>query len=925
MPESTKSEVALFPNQQIFLQSLTTGITEVHTGPIKVNPGQQDRLVYFDGKDFKETTNIAEAIKKHPFAPEGHYIRLLNPAYRVIKEGQGKEDTIELLWPPKGRKEPEQALDLGRKINIPGPITFPLWPGQTASVIRGHQPRSNQFLLVRVYNAEQAKKHWKEAQIKIASPALESSKVGKEILDAHKGEVGPSQTSAALQDFAPSALKDGDQFIIKGTEVSFYIPPTGIQVVQETDGPDTPESFIREALTLERMEYCILVGEDGNKRYEIGPQVVFPKPTEEFIARTVKDGIEVRKFNAAELTIVQGLYVMVTADYKENGKDYKAGEELFIKGSEHPIYFPRPEHRLLGYDKRGADKKHYATAIPAGQGKYALSRKNAEITIIRGPNMCLLDPREKGFVRRALTKAQSDLWYPGNAESAKYNEKLREMALKTPSTRQGAISEGEYGAAPVAMVGAGAASANFLSSMDTETTGYASNRSRSSTKRMAAAEMQMERSSSNGPDAMTGAEESTRSNNYSEGRYITIDPKYSGVPIISPYRDFAVEVKSLGTGKTQVVLGPDTILMEYDAELTVLRLSTSKPKTTDVLFPTVYLQHKSNKVSDIIEVDTADHVKVQLKYSLNVDFDNAHKEKWFSVQNYVKLLCDHVRSVLKATVKKTEISELYLKSTEIIRDTLLGKAPVKEGGNPSRPNHMLFTENGMRIMDVDVLDTRILDQDISKLMESSAVLTVKQNIELQNETKKLEAHQKKQEIERKISEENTKTILAKNELVIQTEKSSTAIDLVKKTNLKQIETEALEVVKLQENTATYRFNLVQQRSDKEAEQQLKWEKLQQELSLQLSAHEAKLVVDRLQEMNKGFTAMVGSMHDSATLEKVASAMAPMALLGGKTLLDTVKGLLPESLAKVFSEVADRGGFSQLPANNKTPQPPASKA
>ena len=47
------------------------------------------------------------------------------------------------------------------------------------------------------------------------------------------------------------------QFVIKGTEVSFYIPPTGIEVI-----PLDRNSYVREAVTLERLEYCILKKEN---------------------------------------------------------------------------------------------------------------------------------------------------------------------------------------------------------------------------------------------------------------------------------------------------------------------------------------------------------------------------------------------------------------------------------------------------------------------------------------------------------------------------------------------------------------------------------------------------------------------------------------------------------------------------------------
>jgi hypothetical protein len=51
---------------------------------------------------------------------------------------------------------------------------------------------------------------------------------------------------------------------------------------------------------LERLEYCILLNENGKKRYERGPQVVFPGPTEKFITHT-SSGTTLNKYQALEL------------------------------------------------------------------------------------------------------------------------------------------------------------------------------------------------------------------------------------------------------------------------------------------------------------------------------------------------------------------------------------------------------------------------------------------------------------------------------------------------------------------------------------------------------------------------------------------------------------------------------------------------
>ena len=186
----------------------------------------------------------------------------------------------------------------------------------------------------------------------------------------------------------------GKLMVIKGTEVSFFIPPTGIEVVKDEDG-----NYVRNAVTLERLEHCIRLDENGTKTFDTGPDVVFPKPTETFIK---KDGT--RKFRAIELNEKSGLYIKVIAPYTEDGTDYKVGDELFITGKEQAIYFPREEHAIVKY---GDQQIHYATAIPPGEGRYVLNRLSGEIELVRGPDMLLPDPRTRQSRSRLPARASN--------------------------------------------------------------------------------------------------------------------------------------------------------------------------------------------------------------------------------------------------------------------------------------------------------------------------------------------------------------------------------------------------------------------------------------------------------------------------------------------------------------------------------------
>jgi major vault protein len=157
-------------------------------------------------------------------------------------------------------------------------------------LVQGHHLRSNQYLLVRVYNEDEARKNWKRRS---------SSRRTAE------GD-GPTQPVPR----APADLTIGKLLIIRGTEVSFYIPPTGVEVV-----PDEPTgNYVREALTLERLEYCILVDENGKKRFERRPAGGVPRADRDASSRWTATG---RKFKAIELNEIQGLHIKVIAPYKD--------------------------------------------------------------------------------------------------------------------------------------------------------------------------------------------------------------------------------------------------------------------------------------------------------------------------------------------------------------------------------------------------------------------------------------------------------------------------------------------------------------------------------------------------------------------------------------------------------------------------------
>jgi len=673
-PTERIGDLVLPQGTYVLIQDGSNGQVDVIVGPNKTAMQETDKPVIYKPETgrFEKISNALDAVQSFSTANEGQYIVLHNPS-------KGNKE-----HPNKGRNTESTELSIGNKINITGPQSFALFPGQHAQIIDGHQLKSNEYLVVRVYNEESAKENIAKAIVKAAEGA-----------EKKKSEIKKED------------LVNGKLFIIKGTEISFYIPPTGIEVVKEP----TSNSYVRKAVTLERLEYCILLEQNGNKRYVKGPDVVFPEPTEEFIGQNGNN-----KFRALELNDNMGIYIKVIADYKDGDNEHKAGDEMFITGKEQKIYYPQPEHAIIKY---GDQIIHYAIAIPSGEGRYILNKNNGAVEMVKGPKMFLPDPRKEVVVKRILDDKTVELFYPGNSEAVEYNRELQGVmdTLEEDENSRSFSNSGRYFSAGN-MGGSNRSHAQLNEFLDLSAQG-------SLGLEGPLGNSTLSRSKSASSSTMK------RSTKHTKPRTITLDTKYEGVVSMNVWPGYAIQVIKKN-GEREVVYGPKVVLLEYDETLEVLELSTGKPKSDGNLIKTVYLQTNNNIVSDIIEVETKDSVTVSIRLSYRVNFKEDDAKKWFTVSNYVKLLTQHLRSVVRNSVKKNTIEEFNNAATDIIRNIILGEP--KDGKREGK----YFEENGMNVYDVEVLNIKIGDDRIASMLKDAQYNTVEKNLLIAKEKKNLE-------------------------------------------------------------------------------------------------------------------------------------------------------------------------------------------
>lgn len=786
-------DLVLSINEFCFLQNKTNGSIRSHVGPLTMTISAQEALVTFNTKTkrFEETSNFEMAKQLFISAPEGWYVVLKNPT------------TDEQYPSPGTANQTPSTIKIGTKVNVFGPTSFALYPGQMAKVVKGHRLRSNQYLLARVYDADAANKNIEKATIVNTD--------GKEVNK-------PTEKYYA-----------GQLLVIKGTEVSFYMPPTGIEVVPQTLYSD---DYVREAVTLERLEYAILKNEDGEKRYMHGPDVVFPEPTESFVF-SPKGGVI---FRALELSPISGIYVKVIADYKdENDVFHPTGEELFITGNDQMIYYPRPEHAMIQYDGR---YMHHAIAIPNGEGRYILDRLTGNIKTVIGPQMYLPDPRTEVVVKRKLTPKECSLFYPGNFEVLEYNQGITEKAIEKKA-RNGSVDSLTH------------AINNAYSTSNQEAT-------------LAIFEANANIS---------------RGVSYTKPRTITLDTKYEGVVNINVWTGYAINVVSK-TGERETVVGPASRILNYDETLEVIKLSTGTPKTLDKTVDTVYLRLENNKISDTFIVQTSDFVNVRISLNSLVSFLPEHQKKWFAIENYVHYLSMRLKNMIKKAVKNYTIEEFYAKNTEILQKIVLGENC--EG--------TLFEENGMFVKDVEIAGIEV-ETEIANILEKHQQELITKSIELSDAKKTMDM----KTLLAKYEKEQYDLDHANKMYAFNLEKERELQKLVLEEKLREerrIQKEAELAAQKDSQEILDAIHAAKLERDKNEDAvKLDTEKKLAEIEKARQEAYANTIKEIITSISPDLVAALENNANASMLETVASAMSPLAIANGESIADTTNKLL----------------------------------
>lgn len=330
-------------------------------------------------------------------------------------------------------------------------------------------------------------------------------------------------------------------------------------------------------------------------------------------------------------------------------------------------------------------------------------------------------------------------------------------------------------------------------------------------------------------------------------------------------------VMIVAKNRREVVVGPQTRILAYDEELEALELSTGRPKSDEQLLATCFLKIEGNKVSDVLRVKTADHVELEILLSYRVSFAGA-PEKWFDVKDYVGLLCDHLASIIRAATRGKSIDAFHASSADVVRSAVLG-ARREEGKREGRQ----FAENGMWVYDVEVLDVRILDDDVKRLLSDAQRRAIASDVRRKQEELRLGDEQIAEVVNREVFAAKMATFEA--EVSLEAKKRAAAVART---------STSLDVERLKTVT--------------EAELEAEALRIGSDARLAVAEREAELahkgLVARAAAFREQMAALqpelistlkvLGNQHLTAELSK---HLSPLAILGGESIADIATRLM----------------------------------
>ncbi len=752
MNERGSRKIPVTERQFLWVQDDDKGEVTLHVGPTMVSPTAADRVVIDDGDGgFREDTSSRP--QRLIEVGDHQYAVLYNP---LLENDGGPNGRFRV-----GRNE-TRPLKNGTRAMIPGPCSFYLRPGQRAEVRDAHELSASQYLVVKVYGPLDATAPYHDVTVRSAA-------ITRATAEALDGRPQPLPDSAASK-----PLMRGQLIVVRGIDTQFYIPPSGVDIVPDTSVDESGATL--SAVTAQRlvaqMQQQLQAAPPSPKS---PPSLPSPEPMGPSFDELEESEAERNKAKRA-VAQYQSQAAFVDQAARTRQRVQAPGKPM---PPPTPPVIPAPAAVASGLARAEViATPPVPSAPPAPVGniddllasdsvRKAIEREARQARLVRHAavlgekEFCvLIDPDGKREIKvgparvfpgpydtfmtkgsrnrtydayellpqRALwlrvissisredmaakmprgVQLDKEMYYPGDeillAGVSGFFFPFNEIEVLSPQTGEAVVGN-DHSSVFIEAIGIDQKSGIYVRDLTTGEVRLI--RGKQSYLVDPRKEIHITRTLSIAEWNLWIAP--------SEPHKITNKAMMTpwAVSIIVPHN---TAVLATSAAAQRVIEGPCVTLLEYEETLVPLRLSTGTPKSDEHPLQTCFLRTVGNRVSDIIEVETSDFVRIHIRTSYSVTFLRDHKDKWFNCENYIQVMCEHLRSIVRSRMRTIALSALWPQVSQVVRDTILGPRGTEPGSEGRKGR--FFADNGMIVTEVEILEAEIQDSVIAELMKN---------------------------------------------------------------------------------------------------------------------------------------------------------------------------------------------------------------
>jgi len=724
--ERTSRKIPVTDRQFLWVQDDDKGEVTLHVGPTMVSPTAADRVVVDDGEGGlrEDVTGKPQKIVE---LGDNQYAMLFNPLVETENAPNGK-------FRP-GRNE-SRALRNGTRSMIPGPCSFYLRPGQRAEVRDAHELASNQYLVVKVYG-----------EVDKSAPYYEVTARSAGITRATAENLVDETTG--LGQLGPVDLRRGQLIVIRGLDTQFYIPPTGVDIVPDTSvdasGAAITASAAQRLLAQMQPEASPVASAEARDELasvpleEMAQEAFFDEPEGEVAKGSPRQNVPNAVVNQsarsrhrkASAPLAQGPQRAPSAP-AAGGMQAPGLAELFASPALRRALEKEAQKSRLIRNAVVLGEKEYCVIVDA-DGKREI--KLGPARVFPGPYDTFMTVGSRSRVydayellpQRALwlrvisaiskeeltrklprgfsfdKEIEKDHYYPGDeillSGVSTFFFPFNEIEVLSPETGQAVVGN-DHERVFIEAIGIDQKSGIYV-------------------RDLATGEVRLIRGKQSylvDPRKEVQITRNVPPTDWNLWVAASEPHKATSTPIVTPWAISIVVPNNTAVMVTmaqsrRVVEGPCVTLLGYEESLCSLSLSTGTPKTDANLLRTCFLRTVGNRVSDMITVETSDFVRIAIHVSYSVTFMPEDKDKWFNHENYIQVMVDHLRSIIRGRCRTLSLSVIWPQIHATVRDTILGER--KEGGRPGR----VFAENATVVTEVEVLSATIEAREVADLMQ----------------------------------------------------------------------------------------------------------------------------------------------------------------------------------------------------------------